>query len=109
MYLPLRNPEVIVPNLIGKELNEAREILNKNKLKLKISTRLYNSDYPSNTIISQKPLSGQKKRSETEVEVVVSNGPESVRIPDLIGKTQLEAQIRIGRNWIKFRRYFIGL
>ena len=94
-------PEVVVPNLVGKELSEAREILNKNKLKIKILNRLYSSVYPSNTIISQKPLYGQKKRADTEIEVVVSNGPESVRIPDLIGKTQLEAEIALESAGLK--------
>lgn len=87
--------EVIVPDLVGKDVAEARRILREKNLKLRLVNQLYSSDYAVNQIISQKPLPGNRKRPNTEVEVVVSKGPRLVQVPDLIGKTLLEAELAL--------------
>jgi serine/threonine-protein kinase len=107
VFIPPR-PEVIVPNVVGKELTEAGEILKTNQLRIRIVNRIYNPEYPSNTIISQKPIPGQKKKSKAEVEVVVSKGPELVRIPDLLGKTQIEAQLALEEAGLKLGEILTG-
>lgn len=107
VFTPPR-PEVIVPDLIGKELSEAREILKTNKLRIRIVYNLYNPEYPAGVVISQKPAAGQKKKSQAEVEVVVSKGPELVKIPDLIGKTQLEAELTLEEVGLKLGGILTG-
>lgn len=107
VFTPPR-PEVIVPNLVGKELSNAREILKNNQLRIKIVYNLYNSEYPAGVVISQKPTAGQKKRSQAEVEVVVSKGPELVKIPDLIGKTQIEAELALEEVGLKLGGILTG-
>ena len=94
-YLNRPRPLVTVPNLVGKELVEAREILKRRQLRVKIIGRIYNPNYSGDTVISQKPDPGREKRSNSEVEVVVSKGPKLVRVPDLIGKTQREAELAL--------------
>lgn len=107
IFTPPR-PEVVVPNVVGKELAEAREILKNNKLRVRIVNNIFNPEYPANTVISQKPVAGQKKRSQAEVEVVVSKGPELVRIPDLIGKTQIEAELALEETGLKLGGVLTG-
>jgi serine/threonine protein kinase len=87
--------EVEVPNLLNMSLSHARELLNERKLEIRVIDYIYNSKYPLETIISQRPEAGQKKRMGSEVEVVVSRGSKMVKIPDLTGKTQLEAQLAL--------------
>jgi serine/threonine-protein kinase len=94
-------PSVPVPDLVGKEVVMARELLNEKKLKLKIISRLYNSTYPMDTIISQRPIPGQTKRIQSEIEVVVSRGPELVRVPVLRGKTKVEAELALEEAGLK--------
>jgi serine/threonine protein kinase len=94
-------PEVVVPNLIGKDLMEAKEILNQQKLNLKVTNQLFNSDYPVNRIISQRPPAGQKKKVESEIEVVVSKGPSLVRVPNLLGKSKLDAEMLLEEAGLK--------
>ncbi len=94
VFTPPR-PEVRVPSLVGKEFNEARELLRERNLRIKVINRLFNSDYPNGFVISQKPPAGQQKRTDTEVEVVLSRGPQLVRVPGLMGKTQLEAELAL--------------
>lgn len=107
VFIPPR-PEVTVPNVVGKELSEAREILKTNRLRIRIVYNIYNPEYPANTIISQKPLAGQKKKSQAEVEVVVSKGPELVKIPDLIGKTQIEAELALEEAGLRLGQILTG-
>jgi serine/threonine-protein kinase len=100
VFTPPR-PEVRVPSLVGKEYNEARQLLAERKLKIKIVNRLFNSDYPSGYVVSQRPEAGQPKRINTEIEVVLSKGPQLVRVPRLVGKTQLEAELALEEAGLK--------
>jgi serine/threonine protein kinase len=94
-------PEVVVPNLIGKDLTEARELLKQQNLKVKVINQLYNSDYPINKIISQTPPAGQRKKVETEIEVIVSKGPTLVKVPNLNGKNKVEAELALEEVGLK--------
>jgi serine/threonine protein kinase len=94
-------PEVVVPNLIGKDLTEARELLKLQNLKIKVINQLYNSDYPNNKIISQTPPAGQRKKVRTEIGVIVSKGPTLVKVPALLGKTKLEAELALDEAGLK--------
>ena len=75
---------------------------------MKIIYNLYNPDFPAGVVISQKPIARQKKRSDTEVEVVVSKGPELVKIADLLGKTQIEAELALEEIGLKLGEILTG-
>lgn len=92
---PFKKAVVEVPDLVGEELADARQLVKEEGLNLRVINYLYNSEYPNGTIISQQPAPGQKRRANTEVEVVVSKGPQLVRVPNLIGKNQLEAELAL--------------
>jgi serine/threonine-protein kinase len=100
VFIPPR-AAVPVPNLVGQDVNKARQELNQVKLKLKVINRLFNSNYPSDTIISQKPAPGIEKRTFSQVEVVLSKGTQLVRVPDLVGKTQVEAELALEEVGLK--------
>ena len=88
-----RNQVVEVPKLVGKELIEARQIVKGERLNLKVINYLYNSEYPNGVIISQRPVAGEKRKINSEIEVVVSKGTQLVKVPNLVGKNQLEAEL----------------
>jgi eukaryotic-like serine/threonine-protein kinase len=92
---------VPVPNLIGQDINKAKKELSQIKLELKVVNRLFSSNYPIDTIMSQKPAPGTEKRTQSQVEVVLSRGTQLVRVPDLIGKTQVEAQLALEEVGLK--------
>jgi serine/threonine-protein kinase len=93
IYPPISNRVVEVPDVVGEELVDARQILKERRLNIKVINYLYNSEYPNGTVISQQPVQGEKRRASTEIEVVVSKGPQLVRVPNLVGKNQLEAEL----------------
>lgn len=94
-------PDVVVPNLIGKDLTEARELLKQQNLNIKVINQFYNSEFPINRIISQRPPAGQRKKVQSDIEVVVSKGPSLVKVPSLIGKTKLEVELALEEAGLK--------
>lgn len=104
LFFNLMTPKrsiVNVPNLVGKDLTSAKSILKEKKLILKVISQLYNSSYPVDTVISQKPIAGQTKRVNSEIEVVTSRGPELVRVPNLIGKNKIESELALDEVRLK--------
>lgn len=67
-----------VPALIGKSLQEAKALLNKQNLEVgNVSKK--SSDSPENIVIDQKPEPGTQLKSGSSVDLVISSGPVETR------------------------------
>ncbi|HLF69343.1 MAG TPA: Stk1 family PASTA domain-containing Ser/Thr kinase, partial [Actinomycetota bacterium] len=85
-------PTVAVPDVRGLSLTEAQRTLDAAGLK-SIQDRLeFSESVSEGNVISQDPPDGRKVPSGSKVNLVVSNGPERVEVPDLSGKTEEEAR-----------------
>ena len=89
-----RPKEVGIPNLVGKTVDEAKQILEENKLTYVEDESVYSTEYEAGQIISQNPpfVEGRKIKQKTEVKVVVSLGTEKTTVPKLKGLTKEEAE-----------------
>ncbi len=89
-----RPKDVAIPNLVGKTVDEAKKILEENKLTYVEEESTYNTEYEAGQIISQTPpfVEGRKIKQKTEVKVVVSLGTEKTKVPKLKGLTKQEAE-----------------
>ena len=89
-----RPKDVAIPNLVGKTVDEAKKILDENKLTYVEEESIYNTEYEAGQIISQTPpfVEGRKIKQKTEVKVVVSLGTEKTIVPKLKGLTKQEAE-----------------
>ena len=89
-----RPKEVLIPNLVGKTVEEAKQILEENKLKYIEEEPEYNTEYEAGQIISQTPqfVENRKIKQNTEIKVVVSLGIETTTVPKLKGLTKDEAE-----------------
>ena len=89
-----RPKEVAIPNLVGKSVDEVKQILQDNKLNYVEDSQEYNTEYAEGQIISQNPpfVEGRKVREHTDIKVVVSLGTETTTVPKLKGKTKEEAE-----------------
>lgn len=76
---------VRVPDVKGKELIDAWQILKRESLELKINYFRYSEVVPRYVIIEQKPLGGEKIEKNRSVFVVLSLGPQRFFIPEFIG------------------------
>lgn len=78
--------EVKVPDVKGEHWEAAREILEDKGLKLKVVNRIY-SEVEKDHVINQRPEADDIVKKGREIEVVLSKGLETVRVPNVVGET----------------------
>jgi serine/threonine-protein kinase len=85
-------PPVDVPDLAGKTVQQAKQLLEKAGLELGDRPRRYNARYDEDRIFWQSvDFPGQAPR-DSAIDVRVSRGPEPVPVPKVIGETQKNAE-----------------
>lgn len=85
-----RTPDVLLPDLTGKTVEEAQAEVP--DVKIVISSKEPSADFTVNQIISQDPGENMTVKAGSEVKVVVSTGMETVQMPDLTNKPIAEAR-----------------
>jgi len=76
---------VKIPNIMGLEADKAREILKEIDLNLGTISREFSKEYDKNIIIAQDPSYGIDLDSGETVDIVVSKGPDTIIVPNIIG------------------------
>lgn len=82
---------ITVPNVVGKSVESAREIVEEEGLRLEEKERVFSDTIAADNVISQDPEEGEKLRRGGVVEVIVSGGTEIVEVPDVVGKSVEQA------------------
>lgn len=85
-----RTPDVLLPNLTGKTVEEAQAEVP--DVTIVISAKESSSKFDVNQIISQDPGENMTVKAGSEVKVVVSTGMETVPMPNLVNKSIAEAR-----------------
>ncbi|MCS6862479.1 MAG: PASTA domain-containing protein [Abditibacteriales bacterium] len=83
-YLHQGPPEVRVPDIEGKTLALARQMLQERGL-TPLEERVFSDKVPLDVVIACEPEPGRKIKQGRVVKVVISNGAELVRVPDVTG------------------------
>jgi len=80
--------QVLVPDLRGRTLRQAENLLRGVDLKEGRVTHVHSPNYPENAVVSQNPEPGVRVEREASVDLLVSLGgrSEGIHMPDLIGK-----------------------
>ena len=102
-YLTLRfiiksEDTVVVPDLVGKDVVYALDILTDLGLNIKVSGFEYRPDIPKNHVAYQHPGPGSEVKKDRDVRIVVSRGPKSLVVPNLVGMDIRQAQIIMEEN-----------
>lgn len=86
---------VTVPNVEGLELGDAREALrDANLIPAELET-VPSDDIPALTVISTTPGAGAEVAPNSPVDLVVSGGPETVRVARVVGFAEADALFRL--------------
>lgn len=95
--------EVQIPNLVGMTEEEAKEELDKLKLKYEKVGEDYNKDVEAGKIYEQTPIysSNYKVKEKSTISVKVSKGTEQTTVPKVIGMTYDEAVVELEKNKLK--------
>jgi serine/threonine-protein kinase len=94
-------PEVKVPDLIGKNEDAAKKIVEDLGLVFKVSEREYSSKYDDGEVIEQSVEKDTKLKKGYPVDVVVSKGIQDIKVPNLVGKFAIEAGIILSDYGLK--------
>jgi serine/threonine-protein kinase len=82
--------QVTVPNVVGQDVDEARDRLEAAGLKAEVR-REDSSDEDPGTVLRQDPGGQEEVESGSEVTLVVAEEPEEVSVPDVRGRSESEA------------------
>jgi serine/threonine-protein kinase len=90
--------QVEIPDLVGKEIEFAHNVINERHLEVKMVDRQLDPKIPKDHVIAQTPAPGTKVQKNQTVHIVVSKGTETFIIPDTIGKPWQEARGILSKN-----------
>ena len=88
------NTTVDVPNVVGKQVSVAKNILEDKHLRVSTS-EVTNPDVPAGQVISQTPGAGEKVKEQRTIHLVVSRGVGDITVPDLSDLTVDQARQRL--------------
>jgi serine/threonine-protein kinase len=89
---------VIVPDLEGKDVVYALELLTDLGLNTKVAGYEFRTDIPKNYVAYQDPRAGAEVKKDRDIRVIVSKGPQTVVVPNLVGIDLREANIIVEEN-----------
>lgn len=92
--------EVVVPDVTGKQMTLARQILEDKKLRVNVA-ETYDADVPAGQVVSQTPEAGTKVKEERLVTIYVSKGGEELEMPDLKGMSKSDAEAKLKKMGLK--------
>lgn len=92
--------EVAVPDVTGKQMTLARQILEDKKLRVNVA-ETYDESVPAGVVVSQTPEAGSTVKEERLVTIYVSKGGESIEMPDLKGLSKKDAEDRLLKMGLK--------
>lgn len=88
-----KKPRVVVPNLVGMPLQEARTTAQQVHLRVEIEGEEFSDEYPEpQTVIRVSPAPGTPVYEDSTLRLVISMGSSRVDVPDLRGLTLPEAR-----------------
>jgi beta-lactam-binding protein with PASTA domain len=85
-------PVVMVPDLNGKSVVDALNLLSQSHLGLSKESEQFDKRFPAGTIVRQNPVAGMMVREGHIIKITVSQGGETLFVPDLTGQPLRNAQ-----------------
>ncbi|MCX6023097.1 MAG: protein kinase, partial [Chloroflexi bacterium] len=82
---------IIVPSVLGRSLEDARQVAQRQGLAIKVEERPDSGAEP-NTVIDQDPPAGRSVQNGSTVRLIVSSAPPRVSAPNLMGLTLDDAR-----------------
>jgi beta-lactam-binding protein with PASTA domain len=95
MHFSIHGAEVQVPALKGMTVADARSQTAGLGLNLDVDNRYYSSSVGAGHILTQSPASGTVVRREWTVRVSESLGPQTINVPNTVGKDERMAEMEL--------------
>jgi serine/threonine-protein kinase len=93
--------QVVVPSVAGQPREEALKVLSSAGLEGKVLAEIPSDTVPPGAVIGQRPYVGKQVKEGRLIELTVSTGPKTIKVPEVTGKPQAEAQQIIEAAYLK--------
>ena len=97
-YIIKSEDTVIVPDLVGKNVVTALELLTDLQLNTKVNGSEYNQQFPKSHVIYQEPEPGSEIKKDRDIRIIISKGPKEILMPNLIALSQRQARMIMEEN-----------
>src|SRR5438270_8989834 len=101
MRLAIQVREVKVPDFRNKTPAEAKRLAELDGLAAQVDSNYYSAVVQEGRVLSQTPAGGTLVRRGWEVRLALSLGPQRVAIPQVVGKSDRAAAIRIAERGLQ--------
>jgi len=91
----LKVEETEVPDVLNMSLERATSILHEAGLRTEVTDKRHHPDIPEGYVITQEPESGKNVKKNRVVELVISLGPSTAKVPNVKGQALREAEIML--------------
>ena len=92
--IAIRGRVVSMPNLVGKQSDDAQRALSAYGLQLRVADRQF-STMPANAVVRQSPAPGEQVKVSQDVQVILSLGAQKLTVPTLNGRSLRAAHIAL--------------
>ncbi len=100
MRIAIRGREVVMPDLVGVPVDQARQLLQGRGVGVTIEDRIY-SHYAVDAIARQSPAPSMNVKVGQTAHVVLSLGPQTVTVPELEQASLRSAQVQLLRDGLQ--------
>jgi len=91
---------VFVPDLVGKDVVSALELLTDLQLNTKVNGSEYSQQYPKNHVTFQEPGPGSEIKKDRDVRIIISKGTRHILMPNLVALSEQQARMIMEENGI---------
>lgn len=89
---------VVVPDVIGKDTNIAKLILDSLKFEIIYTGSKPDDKYPAGSVINQNPIPGKTVKPGRRIYLTISGGEQQIIVPDLKGKSLRDVKFILERH-----------
>ena len=93
-----------IPDLVGQKVDVIQQMYKDNKdISIIIGSHENSSEYAKDEVIRQDPSAGRSMKVPIEIKIVVSDGVKDLALPDVTGKSEVEARQLLQDMGIKIK------
>ncbi len=100
MRIAIRGREVVMPDLAGIPIDQARQMLQARGVGVTVEDRIY-SHYPVDAVARQSPAPKMNVKVGQNAHVVLSLGPQKVTVPEVEQTSLRSAQVQLLRDGLQ--------
>ncbi|MEV7010996.1 Stk1 family PASTA domain-containing Ser/Thr kinase [Streptosporangium sp. NPDC051022] len=94
-WLFSQNTTIVVPSLVGKNVNAAETEARQSGLVVEIGKPENDEKVPKGNVIRTDPVAGTEVEDKSKIVIIASDGPKRIAVPNVVGLSEAEARSKL--------------